>query len=165
MNNRMRLLIILLIFCCLSLTAITVQAANRSIIMMQAATATPTPYRSSTPVYNWTTPTSGLITPTPNFSTQTSQAQLTQTASFFTPTVATTTPTETANFTETPTATVFTPTPLTSEPTRTLQIVGESRLLIGTDRYNKSNYWAIPLGVVSVFLLVAAGLVILTKRH
>lgn len=163
MKNRLRLLVTLLIYCCFSLTAIPVQAASNPIALAKPLFQTPPP--TATPAYNWNQPTRAFPTETLNLFTQTSQAQLTQIAGSFTPTIVTPTPTATSSFTAIPTEATLTPTIVTPEPTSTRPVYGESRLLIGSDRYAKSNYWAIPLGVLFTIALVGAGIVILTKRR
>ena len=161
--KRIKLLLVLLIFCCYCLAAISVKAANKpKIFYLPTSTEM---FRSATPIYNWNLPVDVTRTMTPNFFTQTIQSQNTNIAASITPTPYTPNPTETEFMTETPTVVSTIQTTEPPESTSIPVIVGESRLLIKSDRYEKNNYWAIPIGVIATFVLIAAGTLVLTKRR
>ena len=164
MKNRLLLQVMVVIFFCFCVRAVTANAASMPSVIYQV-TSTATPYRSSTPVHDWIQPPGLTPTLTPNFVTQTSQAQLSQTASALITMTLTPSSTVTENLAPTVVEATITPTSVTLEPTTTRAILGESRMLIGSDRYDKSNYWAIPLGLISTLAVIAVGIVILSKRH
>lgn len=157
------LLLIVFIFCCFCLAAISVQAANKpKILYLPTSTEF---FRTATPVYNWNLPVDVTRTTTPNFFTQTIQSQNTNIAASITPTPYTPNPTETEFLTETPTVVSSIQTTEPAESTSIPVIVGESRSLIKSDRYEKNNYWAIPIGVIATFVLIAAGILVITKHR
>lgn len=164
MKDRTKLQVVMLLFLCVFLEAVIVSAAIKP-SGVYLGTSTATPYLTSTPVYIWNQPTSISPTVASIFVTQTSQAQLTQIAGTLTPESLAPDPFVTYSLPESSVETTLTPTPMTPKPTPTRLIVGEGRLLIGTDRYDKSDYWAIALGLVTTLALIAIGMVIFTKRH
>ena len=64
---------------------------------------------------------------------------------------------------ETPTQEVTSAGTTTPEPTSTRGIIGEGYSLIKSDRYEKTNYWVIALGLLATFVLVGIGILFFTK--
>ena len=179
MKRRVVLVTILLGLFSLCLSVISANAAGNAAVRYQIATVTltftpsltstytltSTIVSTATPVFNWNQPTAVTPTVALMFLTQTSQAQQAQTPATITPDPATPTPPETFLTATVTNETSSSPTPTIPSPIPTRSIVGVSRLLIKSERYNKINYWAIPIGLISLLTFVAILVITLNKRH